>query len=150
MGETGKDENKTMTIEEYIHEVIKDLDLSEMLIGKISNDLRKELTSEVEGGLTEEQATAQRGWPEQVAIELMQKYDKTAQQKQSREGKLPMVFWWGLMLSSLLFSIKWITCMWVGGTTFDKFGVAAGAAGMVLCGFWALGWFIRKKKQENQ
>lgn len=139
-----------MTIEKYIREVTCGLDLSEMLIGKIRDDLEKELKAAVAAGKTEDEATLERGYPEEVAAELVLKYDKYVQKKQSSEGKLPMIFWWGLMLSSLLFSIKLIVCLWVGGTAYDKLGLAAGTAGMAACGVYALVWWAKKKKAAEK
>lgn len=137
---------KRLNINDYIYEVIKDLDLSEMLIGKIRDDLEKELKAKVAAGMTEYEATDERGYPELVAIELMKKYDKKTQEKRSSEGKLPMMFWWGLMFSSLLFSIKGIVWLWVEPTAFDKLGCIAGLAGLAACGIYAVIW---KKKQAE-
>lgn len=135
-----------MTIEEYINEVTTGLNLDPALAQKITADLAAELRAEVAAGKSEDEATAGMDNPEIEAARLMQKYDSAVQAKQTSEGKLPMVFWWAVMLSCMLFGFKLIQLICGGTSTFNIVGFAVGAVGLVGCGIFALLFGHKNKK----
>lgn len=134
-----------MTIEQFLKESTAGLDLSEEVAQQVREDLRETLTAQMQTGMTEEEAIQSLVDPEQEVARLILKYDDSVQAKQTGEGKMPMMFWWGLMLSLLLVVLKALQWVLMEHAVFHLVGIGVGIVGLVACGIYALIW---KKKHS--
>lgn len=138
----------TMTIEEFIKINTETLGLSADVIEAVRADLRAELFELMEEGRTEQEAIDALGDGERAVATLILRHDEKIKAQHTSEGKLPMMYWWALMLSVLLVVLKAMQYLLMSDhTALTIFAFFVGVAGLAVCGVWALVFWYKKKKQ---
>lgn len=136
-----------MTIEEYAKNATAGLGLTQHVAAAVQQDLKSEIIDLMDEGKTFEEAIEAIGDVERAVATLILRHDEAIKAQHSSEGKLPMMYWWGLMLSALLVVMKAMQYLLMADhTPLTIFAFFVGVAGLCVCGVWGLVFWLKKKK----